>query len=238
MDSPTSSHDVTPHLLVVEDDEKTCRALVDGFISEGWTVASAKNAAEANRQLATGIFSLIVLDWNLPDAAGTEVLRRQRTAGLQTPVLILTARGSIQDRVSGLEQGADDYLMKPFSFEELAARCRSLMRRSALHPGRGFSSGDLEVDLLRRTARVAENLIQLTPREIDILEYLFRHHRKIVTREMLARDIWKQSRRFTSIDNVIDVQMLRLRRKLAAGSEGAIIHTIRGVGYRLGKSSE
>jgi two-component system copper resistance phosphate regulon response regulator CusR len=150
---------------------------------------------------------------------------------------MLTARGSLDDRVTGLEAGADDYLTKPFALAELVARGRALLRRPILGAGPLLRCGDLQLDTRARVAVRAGKEIPLTPREVDVLEYLLRYQGQIVTREMLEREVWKQTQRFTSLDNVIDVQLMRLRRKVDGEGAEKLIHTLRGLGYRLGKES-
>jgi two-component system copper resistance phosphate regulon response regulator CusR len=151
---------------------------------------------------------------------------------------MLTARNAIDDRVTGLESGADDYLAKPFAFVELVARCRALLRRPSQRTGNFLRCGDLQLDTRARAAVRAGREIALTPREVDVLEYLLRYQGQIVTREMLEREVWKQSHRFTSLDNVIDVQVMRLRKKVDGDGAEKLIHTLRGLGYRLGREAE
>lgn len=226
-----------PRVLIVEDEEKTRESVAEGLRLEGWTVASAPSAGEATALAERGAFDLIVLDWMLPDRDGLEVLQYLRQRGSQTPVLMLTARSTLQDRIVGLDSGADDYLPKPFAFAELVARCRALLRRPVMSLGRVLRCGDLQLDTRARTAVRAGIAIALTPREVDVLEYLLRYQGQIVTREMLERDVWKQTHRMTSLDNVIDVQIMRLRRKVDGEGAERLIHTLRGVGYRLGGES-
>jgi two-component system copper resistance phosphate regulon response regulator CusR len=219
----------------VEDEAKTRASLAEGLQLEGWTVATAATGDEAMRLLAEQAFDLVVLDWMLPGRDGMEVLRHARARGTQTPVLMLTARSELDDRVTGLENGADDFLAKPFAFAELLARCRALLRRPMLSTGQFLRCGDLQLDTRARVAMRAGREIPLSPREVDVLEYLLRYQNQVVTREMLERDVWKQTNRFTSLDNVIDVQIMRLRRKVDGEGMEKLIHTLRGVGYRLGK---
>ncbi|MEO6244492.1 MAG: response regulator transcription factor [Opitutaceae bacterium] len=225
--------DASPRLLLVEDETKTRESLAEGLRLETWNVATAATGDEAVARLAGEVYDLVVLDWMLPDRDGLDVLRHMRSRGLQTPVLMLTARSQVEDRVNGLESGADDYLAKPFAFAELIARCRALLRRPVMSTGQFLRCGDLQLDTRARIALRAGLEIALTPREVDILEYLLRYQGQIVTREMLEREVWKQSHRFTAMDNVIDVQMMRLRRKVDGDGPASLIQTLRGVGYRL-----
>lgn len=223
-----------PRILIVEDEAKTRTSLAEGLQLEGWSVASAASGDEAARALHEQSYDLIVLDWMLPDRDGIDLLREFRQRGERRPVLVLTARTSLNDRVVGLDSGADDYLAKPFAFAELLARCRALLRRPAAVDDRVLSCGDLQLDTRARVARRAGQEIPLTPREVDVLEFLFRHLGQNVTREMLEREVWKQPRRMTSLDNVIDVQMMRLRRKVDPEGFPRLLHTVRGIGFRLG----
>jgi len=236
MTNPTGAPPApTPRVLVVEDEAKMRDSLREGLEMEGWVVTTAGAGDEALRLLAGQAFDLVVLDWMLPGQEGIEVLRRLRARGTQTPVLMLTVRGELEDRVEGLESGADDFLVKPFAFAELAARCRALLRRPVLGTDEFLRCGDLQLDTHARLATRGGQQVPLTPREVDILEYLLRYQNQVVTREMLERDVWRQTNRFTSLNNVIDVQIMRLRRKIDGDRADRLIHTIRGVGYRLGK---
>jgi DNA-binding response OmpR family regulator len=226
-----------PSVLVVEDEQKTRQSLLEGLAMEGWQVTGAETGENAISVLGLGPWDLLVLDWMLPGRSGLEVLRHARARGNQTPVLILTARDSVNDRVAGLEAGADDYLAKPFAFAELVARCRALLRRPVLGATQFLSHGDLQLDTRARVAKRSGKEIPLTPREVDILEYLLKYQGQIVTREMLEREVWKQPRRYTSLDNVIDVQMMRLRKKVDGERQPRLIQTLRGVGYRLGEET-
>ena len=236
--APASLGTARPRVLIVEDEDKTRASIAEGLQMENWHVASAGTAEEALHAVRTGMLDLVILDWMLPDRDGIDVLRTLRTHGINTPVLMLTARTTLDDRVVGLESGADDYLLKPFAFAELLARCRALLRRPGMQMGRLLSYADIQLDSRARVARRADFEIPLTPREVDILEYLMRYQEQIVTRGMLERDVWKQPSRATSLDNVIDVQMMRLRRKIEGNNPERLIHTVRGVGYRFGKEDE
>ena len=227
-----------PRVLVVEDEQKTRESLAEGLRLEAWSVATAATGQEALGLLGREVFDLVVLDWMLPDRDGVEVLREMRGRGQPTSVLMLTARSTLNDRVTGLDSGADDYLAKPFAFAELLARCRALLRRPVVKTGGLLRCGDLQLDTRARIALRGGQEIAQTPREVDVLEYLLRYQGQIVTREMLERDVWKQTHRMTSLDNVIDVQIMRLRRKVDTDGSERLIHTLRGVGYRLGKEAE
>jgi DNA-binding response OmpR family regulator len=234
---PAAGNDMsaaTPHVLVVEDEQKTRDSVAEGLRLEDWRVTTAVSGDEAVQVLERATFDLLILDWMLPGLNGLALLQQIRARGNHAPALLLTARRSLDERVAGLEGGADDYLPKPFALAELIARCRALLRRPALSSAAALSCGDLQLDPRTRSAQRAGTEIPLTPREVDVLEYLLRHQGQNVTREMLERDVWKQARRFTSLDNVIDVQMMRLRRKIDAEGGAPLIHTVRGIGYRLG----
>lgn len=234
---PSVDLPATPRVLIVEDEQKTRESLVEGLRLEAWHVAACASGQEAMSLIEREPFDLVVLDWMLPDGDGIEVLQRVRARGRQTPVLMLTARTALNDRVVGLDSGADDYVGKPFAFAEVLARCRALLRRPAWATGRLLRCGDLQLDTRARVAVRAGQEIPLTPREVDVLEYLLRYQGQIVTREMLERDVWKQTHRMTSLDNVIDVQIMRLRRKVDLEGTERLIHTLRGLGYRLGKEA-
>ncbi len=224
----------SPVVLIVEDSAKTRASLAEGLGLQGWEIVTAATGDEAVACTDRQAFDLVVLDWMLPGRSGLEVLTHLRKRGLPVPVLMLTARDTIDDRVTGLEKGADDYLPKPFAFAELIARCHALLRRATNYPMAALACEDLHLDARARIAFRGGREMALTPREVDVLEYLLRHQGRVVTREMLQRDVWKQPNRFTSLDNVIDVQMARLRRKVDEGPAAKLIHTLRGLGYRLG----
>jgi len=218
-------------LLVVEDEPKVARALREGLEAEGYAVSVAKTGEEGFFLATSEPFDLMILDRMLPGRDGIEVLGALRRKGLLTPVLILTARDAVDDRVAGLDAGADDYLVKPFAFPELLARVRALVRR-----GRGdqllrLSVADLAIDVPTRTVTRAGRPVDLTTREYQLLEYLVRHKGALVSREMLARDVWEETERGTPLDNVIDVHMARVRKKVDQGQGMRLIHTVRGVGF-------
>jgi len=234
--NPDTVH--APRVLIVEDEPKTRVSIAAALQLEGWIVAEAARGREMIALLDGQAFDLVILDWMLPGRDGVELLQLVRARGAQIPVLMLTARDGLDDRVMGLESGADDYLVKPFAVAELIARCRALLRRPTMNMGEFLRCADLRLDTRARTAWRAEQEILLTPREVDLLEYLLRYQNQIVTREMLERDVWKQAHRFTSLDNVIDVQLMRLRRKIDGEHEEKLIQTLRGVGYRLGQNTD
>lgn len=223
------------HILVVEDEPKVAKALSEGLTSEHYQVTVAMTGEEGFYLATTRAFDLIVLDLMLPGRDGLEILGALRDQSCQTPVLILTARDAIEDRVRGLDSGADDYLVKPFAFPELLARIRALTRRGRPEQTLRLKLADLDVDCITRTVSRANQEIQLTTKEFELLEYLIRHQGHTVSREMLARDVWQITERATPLDNVIDVHIARLRRKIDAPFEKKLLKTIRGVGFVLGE---
>jgi two-component system copper resistance phosphate regulon response regulator CusR len=220
-------------LLIVEDDKKTARALQSGLHSEGFSVVLAHTGEEGFFLLSSESFDLVVLDWMLPGRDGIEILTAVRARGTKTPVLLLTARDAVADRVFGLESGADDYLVKPFAFAELVARVRTLLRRVTPPEPLQRQIADVAVDLETRSVRRAGRRIDLTPREFDLLVYLLRQPGQVVTRGMLAKEVWRDVSRETPLDNVIDVHIAHLRRKIDSGRSTPLIQTVRGVGFIL-----
>jgi len=218
-------------ILVVEDERKVLRSLERGLQGEGYDVVAAATGEEGFQQATAQPFDCIVLDLLLPGRDGLQVLADLRQTGSKVPVLILTARDAVEDRVIGLDAGADDYLVKPFAFAELLARLRVLLRRERAGPETVLRAGDLEVDLLNRRACRAGQELALTQREFEVLAYFLRHKNQVVTRDMLGRDVWKEPN--YALTNVIDVYINILRRKLELPGMPALIHTLRGVGYSL-----
>ena len=220
-------------VLVVEDEQKVADALREGLAEEKYDVVVERTGEGAFFRINTETFDIILLDLGLPGRDGLEILKALRQRGLKTPVLVLTARDSLQDRVAGLDSGADDYLVKPFAFAELLARTRALVRRGRVSEAPRLTVADLEMDLVTRKVTRGGAPVDLTVREFELLEYLMRYHGQVVSRETLARDVWKETARTTPLDNVIDVHIARLRRKVDADERAKLIHTIRGVGFML-----
>lgn len=220
-------------ILIVEDDCKTADAVQSGLSAEGYEASVARTGDEGLDRLISGSFDLVILDWMLPGRDGIGILTEIRRRGEKVPVLLLTARDAVEDRVLGLDSGADDYLVKPFAFAELLARIRVLLRRAGQEDPLRHQAGDLVIDVRTRQARRGGEEILLTPREFDVLHHLMRNEGEVVTRAMLAREVWRETNRSTPLDNVIDVHLARLRKKIDEGRVSKLIHTIRGVGYRF-----
>lgn len=221
------------HILVVEDEQKLAAALREGLEADGYTVRVAHTGEEGFYLVQAQSFDIVLLDVMLPGHDGFEILATLRRRGVHTPVLLLTARDTVEDRVRGLDTGADDYLVKPFAFPELLARVRALLRRGKPDTRQRLTVGDLEMDVGRRSVVRGGQTVDLTAREFDLLEYLLANQGRVVSREMLARDIWKETARQTPLDNVIDAQIVRLRRKIDGQAERKLLHTVRGVGFVL-----
>ena len=220
-------------ILVVEDEPKVGAALQQGLEGEGYAVTLAQTGEEGFFHASARAFDLIVLDIMLPGSDGIEVLQTLRKQGSKTPVLLLTAKDAIEDRVVGLDAGADDYLVKPFAFAELSARIRALLRRNKVEAAGVLAICGLEVDPVRRSVLREGQRIELTAREFNLLEYLVRNHGRVVSREMLARDVWKETARATPLDNVIDVHIARLRKKVDDPFGIKLLQTVRGVGFTV-----
>jgi two-component system copper resistance phosphate regulon response regulator CusR len=218
-------------VLVVEDERKLAQVLASALESEHYSVVVAQTGEDGFFRANAEVFDLVVLDLMLPGRGGLEILQTLRKRHIQTPVLILTARDRVEDRVLGLDLGADDYLVKPFALPELVARIRALLRRGRPSDVLRLKAADLELDLVTRRANRGDRQLDLTTREFELLECLLRHQNRLVSREMLAREVWKEPRRATPLDNVIDVQMARLRKKVDVEGGTRLIHTVRGVGF-------
>lgn len=222
-------------ILLVEDERKVREALAQGLRSEGFDVDVAATAADGFARARATNPDALILDLGLPDRDGFDVLRELRGTGRSVPVLILTARDALEDRVRGLDGGADDYLVKPFAFSELLARLRALLRRGRADASVQLAHADLTLDLVRRRACRGARELQLTAKEFELLELLLRHPGQAVSRHQIAEVVWRQVSRATPLDNVIDVHIARLRRKVDDPFDSRLIRTVRGVGFQLGE---
>ena len=221
-------------ILIIEDEPKVANALRAGLEAEHYEVTVATTGEEGFFLANQATFDLLLLDLMLPRRDGIDVLATLRKRGIQTPIFVLTAKDTVEDRVIGLDQGADDYLTKPFAFAELLARIRALLRRGRMDQILKLQHEDLEMDLVTHKVSRGGKSIDLTGKEFEILEYLLRHSGTVVSREMFARDVWHATARATPLDNVIDVTIARLRRKIDEPHERKLLQTVRGVGYMLG----
>ena len=217
-------------ILVVEDEEELAEVIVEALEEERYAVDQALSGDDADELMFVNPYDLVILDWTLPGVSGIELLRQWRAAGSEVPVLMLTARREVGDRVDGLDTGADDYLTKPFSFDELLARVRSLLRRRAKSL-QTLRAGDLELERSSRAVRVAGKPVELAPKEFGILEYLLARVGETVSRTELSEHVWDES--FDAMSNTIDVIVYRLRKKIDGGRDGKLLHTVKGVGYVL-----
>jgi DNA-binding response OmpR family regulator len=220
-------------ILVVEDQRSLLRNLIRGLEEEGYEVIPAASVGDAREGL-TRQPDVLVLDVMLPDGSGVDFLRQLRGEGFRQPILVLTARDSVDDRVQGLDAGADDYLVKPFSFNELLARLRALLRRGSLEQQAILRVEGLEIDRLNRVATRNGLVLDLSNRQFELLSYLMQHANAIVNREMIARDVWREAT--ATWTNVIEVHIAQLRRKIERPDWPQLLHTVRGQGYVLGKS--
>jgi two-component system copper resistance phosphate regulon response regulator CusR len=218
-------------ILIVEDEQKTGDYLRQGLTEAGFVVDLARNGIDGRHQALTEDYDLVVLDIMLPGLDGWEVLRDIRLAGKQMPVLYLTARDRVEDRVKGLESGADDYLLKPFAFSELLARVRTLLRRGKTIEVERLRAADMELDLLRRRVTRGGKRIDLTAKEFALLELLLRRQGEVLPRSLIASQVWDMN--FDSDTNVIEVAVRRLRAKVDDGFEPKLIRTVRGMGYLI-----
>jgi len=220
-------------ILIIEDDEKIGATLTDVLAREGYATTLSRTGEDGFFRWSTDSFDLVVLDLGLPGRGGLEILQARRKLGQDCLVLILSALDGVDDRVRGLGAGADDYLVKPFAIAEVVARVQALLRRGRGNAPLRLSVKDLHVDMVTHKVERAGRRIDLTAREFDLLEYLVRHAHATVSREMLAHEIWKDIGRSTPLDNVIDVHIARLRRKIDEPNLTKLIHTVRGVGFCL-----
>jgi two-component system copper resistance phosphate regulon response regulator CusR len=218
-------------VLIVEDQQKHLESLQRGLEAEGYEVATASTGIEGFQAAMTQAVDAVVLDLMLPGRHGLDVLRDLRASGFAKPVLILTALDAVEERVHGLDSGANDYLVKPFAFVELLARLRALLRRDFTERELFLRADDLEMDLLARRVVRAGIRLDLTGREYELLEYLMRQKNEVVTRDMIAREVWKETT--GTMTRIIDVYITSLRKKVEVPGRRQLIHTVRGVGYTL-----
>ncbi len=218
-------------ILVVEDERKVASFIKRGLEEERYIVETAADGEEGLQLASANVFDAIVLDVMLPKLDGYSVLKALRSAGNATPVLMLTARGTTEDRVQGLDLGADDYLAKPFHFEELAARLRSILRRSSTEKTTKLTCGDLTLDMVTHMAYRDGQEIELTTKEYALLEYLMRNKERILSRSMIMQHVWKHN--FDPESNIIDVYIKRLRKKIERPDRAQMVQSVRGVGYRM-----
>jgi DNA-binding response OmpR family regulator len=218
-------------VLVVEDEQKVAAALQEGLESEGYDVAVAPTGEEAFFRVNTERFDVVVLDLTLPGRDGLQILKALRQRGVDTRVLILTARDTLEDRVKGLDSGADDYLVKPFAFAELVARIRALVRRGRVVEAPRLGIADVNMDLWTRKVTRGGRSIDLTAKEFELLEHLLRFQGQVVSRDTLAHEVWQERGRTPTLDNVIDAHIARLRKKIDHDWPVKLVHTIRGVGF-------
>jgi DNA-binding response OmpR family regulator len=222
-------------ILIVEDEKKLANFVRRALREDGHAVDLCHEGTEGAHLATTEPYDAVVLDLQLPGQDGIEILRELRKRKKTTPVLILTARDRVTDRIHGLDEGADDYMTKPFSLDELRARVRALLRRGSTSPANLLSFADLQMDLLQRTVRRGDRLADLTPREFSLLEFFLRNPDRAVTRSSIAEHVWDYNFEWNS--NVVDVFVNNVRKKLETEGESRLIHTVRGVGYALRESN-
>jgi DNA-binding response OmpR family regulator len=218
-------------ILVVDDDRRLCAVIKRGLLEEAYAVDLAYDGEEGEYLAEVNPYDLIILDIMLPNKDGIEVCRELRAKKVNTPILMLTAKDTVEDRVKGLDTGADDYLVKPFAFNELLARIRAMLRREGMSKSPELRVGDLTLNTLTRQVWRGQRPIELTTKEYVILEYFMRHPNVVVTRTMVEEHAWDYD--FDSLSNLVDVYIRRLRRKIDSEGEDSLIQTVRGAGYRL-----
>ena len=221
-------------VLVVEDEPTIANFIRQGLTEAGFAVDVARDGEEGRYYAHAAEYDVLVLDIMLPKVNGLDLLRRLRDEGWKTPTLMLTARDTVENRVEGLDAGADDYLVKPFAFPELLARVRALLRRPPMQSGTVMQIGDLRMDTARHLVERNGRSIELSPREFAVLEYLMRHPNQVLSRTQIGEYVWNFD--FYNESNVVDVYIGYLRRKLDKDSSDSLIHTVRGVGYRISEA--
>jgi two-component system, OmpR family, copper resistance phosphate regulon response regulator CusR len=225
-------------VLVVEDHDHVAKSIRRGLMSEGYAVRLAASGDEGCALACLGSYDLVVLDVMLPGRSGFDVLDEMRRRGVITPVLVLTARAELDDRLRGFNGGADDYLGKPFALPELLARVRALLNRTRPRTASRLRVADLELDLISRRVSRAGRPVDLAPKEFELLAYLMSNAGTVVSREMLGQHVWDALARGTPLDNVIDVHVGRLRRKIDSESSPRLIQTVRGLGFMIARSDQ
>jgi len=218
-------------ILVVDDDRRLCGIIKRGLMEEAYAVDLAYDGEEGEYMAEVNSYDLIILDIMMPRKDGIQVCRELRTKRINTPILMLTAKDAIEDRIKGLDAGADDYMVKPFAFNELLARVRALLRREGMFKSPEIRAGSLILNTLTRQVQRGHDTIDLTTKEYAILEFFMRHPNMVITRTMLEEHVWNYD--FDSMSNLIDVYIRRLRRKIDGEREDSLIQTVRGAGYRL-----
>lgn len=219
-------------ILVIEDNPKMARAIQNGLKANGYAVDVSYNGHEGEDLTAIEPYDLVILDLMLPDRDGVDVCRNIRRRGVSTPIIMLTALSGTDDKVAGLDAGADDYLTKPFEFEELVARVRAMLRRGEASEGHSLECDDLTLDLYTRTAKRGDQEYELSNKEFGLLEYLMRNPNRVLSRTQITEKVWDMN--YEPGSNVIDVYISSLRKKIDRGHEHELIHTIKGAGYRFG----
>jgi len=223
-------------ILLVEDEEKVSRFIIRGLTAEGLAVDAAADGTSGLELATTYDYDLIILDLMLPGVSGTEVLRRIRARNHRVPILMLTARDAVADKVEHLEAGADDYLTKPFAFAELMARVKALLRRGSVERPSVLRVADLDLDRLSQQVKRAGRRIELTAKEYALLEYLMANSGRVLSRTMIVDHVWDQS--FDGATNIVDVYVRHLRSKVDDGHDKKLIHTVRGVGYKISDETD
>jgi len=225
-------------VLIIEDEMKLAVAIADGLNGDEYNTVIVNSGEAGMKCILESTFDVILLDLMLPGLSGLEILRTVRRNGLRTPILVLTSRGTLDDRVRGLEMGADDYLVKPFAFPELLARIHALCRRANPETPSILQLADLRMEVSAHSAVRGNTQLELTAREFELLEYLLANRGTVVSREMIGRNLWQSPVRYETLDNVIDVHIARIRRKLDDPFPVKLLHTVRGVGFILRKPEE
>jgi DNA-binding response OmpR family regulator len=222
-------------VLIIEDERRLSNVLKKGLVEDGFAVDQAFDGEEGLFLAESEAYDLIILDLTLPKIGGMEVCLRLRKKNIKTPIIILTAKITMEDKIKGLDMGADDYMTKPFSFLELRSRIHALIRRSKAHASSQLSISDLEVDPLKHSIVRAGKNIQLTPKELAVLEFLMHHKQEVVSRTMILEHVWDYN--FDGMSNIVDVFIATLRKKIDGGHKKKLIHTIHGAGYKISEKA-